>query len=327
MPKELRTKTTPQGVRTPNAADRSAPLTSGKFDQTRAADRMKKALPYLALAVGILSLTFSSLFIRWSQAPGPVVSFYRMAVAAVVLFPFFMLQPRVDRQAGAKWILLPILAGVFSGLDHATWGFSLALTNVANATLLNNIAPLWVALVAFFLWKERLGRRFWGGLALALAGAAFVLGSDFLRNPGTGTGDLLAAGSSIFYAGYFLFTQRSRVHLNTLTHLWLMVVAAGLVLVPVNVIAGFPLWGYGLPAILSFLGAALISQVIGYLSLGYALGVLPASLVAPTMILQPVLTAILAVPLAGEPLSWTQAAGGMTVLAGIYLVNTKRVRK
>ncbi|MCX5971302.1 MAG: DMT family transporter [Coprothermobacterota bacterium] len=324
MPKEQLTRITSQNGAMPNAADRSVPLTSGKLDQTRAAARMKKALPYLALLVGILSLTFSSLFIRWSQAPGPVVSFYRMAVAAVVLFPFFMFQPRVERQAGAKWILLPILAGVFSGLDHATWGFSLALTNVANATLLNNIAPLWVALVAFFLWKERLGRRFWGGLALALAGAVFVLGSDFLRHPGTGTGDLLAAGSSFFYAGYFLFTQRSRVHLNTLTHLWLMVVTAGLVLIPVNVMAGFSLWGYGLPAILSFLGAALISQVAGYLSLGYALGVLPASLVAPTMIIQPVLTAILAVPLAGEPLSWTQVVGGLTVLAGIYLVNTKR---
>lgn len=285
---------------------------------------MKKALPYLALLVGILSLTFSSLFIRWSQAPGPVVSFYRMAVAAVVLLPFYLLQPRVARQAGAKWILLPILAGVFSGLDHATWGFSLASTNVANATLLNNIAPLWVALVAFFLWKERLGGRFWGGLALVLAGAAFVLGSDFLAHPGVGSGDLLAAGSSFFYAGYFLFTQRSREHLNTLTHLWLMVVTAGLVLIPINVVAGFPLWGYGLPAILSFLGAALISQVAGYLSLGYALGVLPASLVAPTMIVQPVLTAILAVPLAGEPLSWTQVVGGLTVVAGIYLVNTKR---
>ena len=35
-------------------------------------------LPYLALAVGILSLGFSAIFVRWAQAPGIITSFYRM---------------------------------------------------------------------------------------------------------------------------------------------------------------------------------------------------------------------------------------------------------
>ena len=72
---------------------------------------------------------------------------------------------------------------------------------------------------------------------------------------------------------------------------------------------------------MTFLGAALISQIIGYFSVGYALGHLPASVVSPTMIAQPMLTALLAIPLAGELLTVEVVLGGIFVLTGIYLVN------
>ena len=72
------------------------------------------------------------------------------------------------------------------------------------------------------------------------------------------------------------------------------------------------------------MGAALISQVGGYLSINYALGHLPASVVSTTLLTQPVLTAILAVPLLGEGIGWGQVAGGAIVLAGIWLVHRQR---
>jgi drug/metabolite transporter (DMT)-like permease len=66
---------------------------------------------------------------------------------------------------------------------------------------------------------------------------------------------------------------------------------------------------------------ALITQVVGYVAVGYALGHLPASLVAPTMVGQPVVTALLAIPLLGEHLTTVQWLGGAAVLIGIYLVH------
>jgi drug/metabolite transporter (DMT)-like permease len=72
---------------------------------------------------------------------------------------------------------------------------------------------------------------------------------------------------------------------------------------------------------LVFLAAALVSQIVGYFSVTYALGHLPAAVVSPTMIAQPVLTALLAIPFLGEGLQPGQCLGGLTVLAGIYLVN------
>ena len=82
--------------------------------------------------------------------------------------------------------------------------------------------------------------------------------------------------------------------------------------------------GYSTQTYLAFLAAAIVSQTGGYLAVGYALGHLPASLVAPTMIGQPVVTALLAIPLLGEALITSQWLGGLSVLVGIYLVHRSR---
>ncbi|NMB89835.1 MAG: DMT family transporter, partial [Chloroflexi bacterium] len=116
-------------------------------------------------------------------------------------------------------------------------------------------------------------------------------------------------------------TQRGRRFWDSLAYIWLVSLTSAIVLLGVNLSGGQPLAGFSTQTYLSFLGAGLISQVIGYISVGYALGRLPASVVAPTMILQPVITALMAIPLAGEALALPQLAGGLAVLGGIYLVN------
>ncbi|GIV64188.1 MAG: hypothetical protein KatS3mg045_1527 [Bellilinea sp.] len=283
-----------------------------------------KFLPYLALISGILALSLSSLFVRWADAPGAVTSFYRMVVASLFFLVVFLRQPASARQLERRWLFLPLLGGLFTALDHATWATAINYTRVANATLMNNLAPLWVALVAFLIWRERLSTRFWLGLIMAIGGAGLVLGSDFLARPQLNGGNLLAVLSSLFYAAYFLTTQRGRARFSTLTYIFLITAIASLILLAANLLLGNPLWGYSTPTLLAFLGAGLISQVIGYFSVGYALGHLPASLVSPTMIAQPVLTALMAIPLAGEPLLPPQWIGGVIVLSGIYLVNISR---
>jgi len=75
-----------------------------------------------------------------------------------------------------------------------------------------------------------------------------------------------------------------------------------------------------------FLSTAIVSQLIGYMLLAYALGHLPASIVSPTMILQPIMTALLAIPLLGEIPSLWQGIGGTIALIGIFIVNESHNR-
>ena len=278
-------------------------------------------LPYIALAAGILALSFSAMFVRWANAPGPVTGFYRVFLSSLLLTPFFLRDYRAQRNIHRTNILFPVLAGLFTAGDFALWNTSVQYTTAANATLLGNTAPLWVALGAWLLFREKLTGRFWLGLGLALAGATLILGTDFLLRPRLGIGDLMAIGTGMFYGGYFLSTQRSRKHFNPLKHLWLMGASASFGLLLINLALGNPITGYSSQSWLVFFLTAIVSQIIGYFSLTYALGHLPAAVVSPTMIGQPIMTAILAIPLLGEIPTALQVTGGIIALAGIYIVN------
>jgi drug/metabolite transporter (DMT)-like permease len=287
----------------------------------------QKILPYLAMGATIVSLSFAAFFVRWANAPAPVMGFYRLGIATLILTPFFVRRrQRTPGVAPLRWgiVILPVLAGLGSALDHFAWNTSLKYTSAANATLLGNTAPLWVALVAWLLFKERTRGLFWIGLALTMGGAVAVLSNDFLRHPMIGWGDLLALTTGILYAIYFLFSQRSRQYFDTLSHVWICSLSSTLILLIISLVTGSALTGYSPFTYLMFLGAALLPQMVGYMAMGYALGHLPASIVSPTMLGQPVLTALLAIPLLGETLQPVQWIGGLVVISGIYLVHRSR---
>lgn len=185
-----------------------------------------KVFPYIALGIGITALSLSAMFVRWSQAPGPITGFYRLLISTIFLTPLFIRQQIKLKPIDKKYLVFPLLAGVFTAFDFALWNSSLKFTTAANATLLGNTSPLWVALFALFIFHEKLRGTFWTGLVIALTGAVLVMGSDFLRHPALG--DLMACTAAVFYAGYQLITQRGRNYIDPLRYMWLVGLSATL---------------------------------------------------------------------------------------------------
>lgn len=285
-----------------------------------------KIFPYIALAIGISALSLSAMFVRWAEAPGPIVGFYRLLISTIFLTPLFIRQQKRLELIDKKYLVFPLLAGIFTAFDFAFWNSSLKFTTAANATLLGNTSPLWVALFALFIFREKLRGVFWLGLAIALTGAALVMGSDFLRHPTLGRGDLMASTAAIFYAAYQLITQRGRKHIDPLRYMWLVGLSATIGMWIMNIVLGNAFTGYPAQTWVIFFVTAIVSQMIGYLAITYALGHLPASVVSPTLIGQPILTTILAIPMLGEIPNSIQWIGGAMALAGIYIVNQSHLQ-
>jgi len=278
---------------------------------------------YLALGVGVVCLGLSAIFVRGADAPGAVSSFYRMAIAVVALaWPFYR---RVrGRSVSGRALTLAVVGGLFFTADLALWATGVVMSGATNPTLLANTAPLWVGLGAVVFLRERLKLSFWFGLLLSMSGVIVVLGIDSLRAASIGVGTLFGLLAGLFYGGYLLITQVGRRDLDSLTYFWPAAVSSAVSLLILCLALGQPLTGYSTTTYLNFLGLSLISQVIGYLVINYALGYLPASIVSPTLLGQPVVTAILAGPLLGEELSVWQISGGVAVLMGVYVVHRSR---
>ena len=286
----------------------------------------KRLIPYLALAIGVSALSLSAMFVRWAEAPGPVTGFYRLLISTILLTPLFLRQQKQLAPIERKYLLFPIIGGIFTACDFALWNSSLKYTTAANATLLGNTAPLWVALIALFIFREKLRGVFWFGLIIALTGAALVMGSDFLHHPTLGLGDLMASAAAVFYASYQLTTQRGRKYIDPFRYIWLVGVSATIGMFFINLVMGNSFTGYPTQTWIIFFVSAIVSQMIGYLAITYALGHLPASIVSPTLIGQPILTTLLAIPMLGEIPNATQWIGGAIALAGIYIVNQSHLQ-
>jgi drug/metabolite transporter (DMT)-like permease len=274
------------------------------------------------LALGVFAIGWSALFVRWSAVPGWTSAFWRMALAQLVFVPWALAaRPATRARPSRAATRDAVVAGVFFAADLALFNTAVMLSSAANATLLGTNAPIFVALGAWLLYRDRPTPRFWAGFALSFVGMIAIVGMDVLRHPHLGLGDAFAVGGAACYAGYLLYVRRSRQEIDALTFSAISGVAATVTLLLICLVIGTPLHGYPARSWWALIGLALVTQVVGHLSVAYALGRLPVSRTSIALLGQAPLTAILAVPLLGERLSTLQVLGGALVLGGIYVVN------
>lgn len=292
--------------------------------------RQHRLLAYGALVVAVLGISWSAVLIRWSGVPGPSSAFYRVFIAALVLGPVWTAALAMSpqrrqrlRSGGTRAAALAVLGGAFFGLDLALYNTAVMMTTAAEATLFGNNAPIFVGLGTWLFFRRRPKRTFWIGLALASAGAAAVMiaGLAGPTNRGSMSGNFLALAASTFFAAYLLTTEHVRGALDTLSFSTLAIAGSVVTLLIVCLALGVPLGGFSRTTWAALLGLGLISQLAAYFALVHALGHLPATVTSVGLLAQLPLTALLAVPLLGEPLHAGQAAGAALVLAGIYIVN------
>lgn len=282
----------------------------------------------LALLAGLIIIGFSAILIKAAQAPGVVTAFYRVGVGSLVLlFPFLFRIRSIVRNFHAKGMLMAVLGGVCFGIDTGLWSFGIELSNASLPTLMANLAPAWVGLGAMFLFKERQRKGFWIGLLITLVGIAIMINRNILVADGLSYGIGLGLLAGVFYAAYYLFTQQGRAVMNTLTYLSVSTFSAALTLAVIVLFSDYSFVGYDQTTWLIFLVYEAGVHVVGWTFINYAQGYLKATTVSPTLLGQPVITAIAAFLILGEVLTSWQIAGGLVVFGGIYIVNSTRLKR
>jgi drug/metabolite transporter (DMT)-like permease len=277
---------------------------------------------YVALAVAVGGIAWSAIFVRWAGVPGTVSAFYRVLIAAAVLWTWRGLRgPTRAPDRRAAWIA--VAGGVFFALDLALWNTAVMKTHAAVAAILGNNTPIFVGIMSWLVLRRRPRASFWTGLALSLSGCVLIIGANLgaPRAAASLTGDLLALAASVFFAAYLLVTERVRTSMDTLTFNALAMAGSVATLLAAALILREPLTGFPPRTWAALAGLGLISQLVAYYALVYALGHLPATITSVGLLAQIPCTAALAWLLLGEPLSGVQLAGGAVVLAGIYVVN------
>lgn len=293
---------------------------------------MPRAVMLAALLGAIVAVSTASLFVRFAQdgAPSLAIAAGRLAIATLVLAPFALARHRAALRAlTARDTALSAAAGVLLALHFATWIASLERTSVVSSVVLVTTSPLWVALLAPALLRERLSGATLAGIGVAMAGA-LVIGAADARGGGSRPhalgGDLLALAGAWAMAGYLLVGRRLRAKLDLVPYTFVVYGAAALLLVAAALAAG-QRPAHVTPASWGWIALlALVPQLLGHSTFNWALRHLPAALVSVALLGEPVGSALLAWGFLRETPTVAVAAGGALILAGLLLASRGSTR-
>lgn len=281
-----------------------------------------------ALLSGATFIALSPIFVRQALADGvgpTAAAFWRVALAVPILWIVYGLgrsppkRPHGARSTFGSWPLLFAAALSFAG-DLAFWHKSVQLTSVANATLLANLASIFVTLAAWMFLRQRPTPVFLAGLAAALVGVALLVRASFGFSSTGLLGDAAGVVTAMFYAGYLLAVKGVRDRGETTLYLMAVTTTITAVLLfPMALATGEAMIPQTAAGWCILIGLALVSHAAGQGLIAYALAHLPAAFSSVSLLFQPVMAAIFAWVLLAEPLVPLQIAGGVIVLVGIYL--------
>jgi drug/metabolite transporter (DMT)-like permease len=284
-------------------------------------DTRTRALGAIVLA-GIF-IGCAPILVRYSEVGPVATAFWRLSLAVGPLCLLFANARRRGRTglvpARASDHFAAALPGVFLAADLSTWHISLLLTSVTNSTLLVNMAPVFVTAGSWLLFRHSVSRAFLVGLALSIAGIVVLRGGPSAFGSGGLRGDILALVAAVFYAGYLMSIGRARARFSTSVIMLWSTATAAVCTLPVALLIDrsfLPATAAGW-AILLVLG--LVMHIGGQGLVTYAMAWLPATFSSLTLLIQPVVAAVLAWILLGEGLDALQIVGGLVVIAGIVI--------
>jgi len=277
--------------------------------------------PKASLILGIICISFSPILVKLADVSPIVSAFYRMTFAWIVLAPYVLFKGELS--IARKDLLLALLGGVIFAADIAVWNMSLVLISATISTLVANLAPVWVGLLSYVFFRKKSGPLFWAGTFIAIAGMVILVGASNLLHLQINLGLLLALAASFLYALYILLTKGILRRINTITFMSYSMMASVLFLLVICILQGDNLLHYQPITWFYFAAMGILCQLVGWITINYAIMKLEATKVAVALLTQTVIAGILAAFLLHEKLGVKEIIGSIIVLGGIAVTFLK----
>lgn len=264
----------------------------------------------LALLAANAALALGPWWVRLADS-GPVsAGFWRCFLPLPLLFLFARMSGQPVTGFPRRTLLIVLAAGLFFGIDIASWHIGIGMTRLGNATLFGNAGSLIVMIWGFVALRRRPHRAEALAILAAMAGAAILFGRSLEISARTLAGDLFSLFAGVCYAFYLIPLQKARGTLGNWSLLaWSSLASAPLLLV-IALALGEPVWPQ---TWWPLIGLALSSQVLGQGLLVYSLKHFRPLVIGLMLLTQPVIGV-----LAGW-LAFGETVGGVDLI-GMALV-------
>ena len=275
---------------------------------------------FILLAFGAMLIGFAPIFVKLSMLSSSAISFYRMFLALPFLFllNYILNKKFFFRVKNKKTILYAAFASLAFTTDLTLWHFSMDITSVSNATIIVNSAPIFVAILSFIFFKERLTKGFLLSFLVTYIG---IVGLIYFSNNyvnGKLLGDILCLIAAFFYGVYLLVIARLGKE-NSLNIIFYTTFFCCLFSIIPMMIEGGNLIPSSSFEWLNLILMAFLCQFGGQYFITHAIGKISAPGASIGLLMQPLTATILAAIIFSEILTTLQIVFALISLFGIYL--------
>lgn len=272
------------------------------------------------IVVGVIGISLSSIFVKWSEAPSAVTAASRLLWTVILMTPVVLGKRSVRAElkgCSRRTIILSVLSGLFLAIHFVVWFESLLHTSVASSTVIVCTEVIWVSLGYWLFMKGKISVKAVGAILITLIGSVMIAYAD----SGSGShlyGDVLALVAAVAVAVYMLLGRMVRENTSTAVYTYLVYTACAAILVIVCMVQGNDMLGYGWSPVAMGLLLAVFSTILGHSIFSWCLKFFSPSFVSASKLCEPVVAAVLAAGLFGELPSWMQVTGGILILTGVF---------
>jgi drug/metabolite transporter (DMT)-like permease len=287
------------------------------------------ARPRLAALLGAGCIAFSGVFYREAAVSPSTATLFRCLYGLPLLALFAWLERRRFGRLASGSVRLAMVAGIFFAGDLTFWHHSIDAVGAGLSTVLGNLQVLVVGIVAWLVLGERPSRPILVALPVVLVGVVLISGlvgsGAYGANPALGV--VFGVATALCYAGYLLVIRRSGRDLNRpVTPVAISTAATAVVALVVGVPLGDlqlrPAWpSHGWLALYG-----VTSQFLGYVLISVSLPRLPAAVTSIILLVQPVMSVVLAMVLLREAPSALQLVGVALVVGGVGIATLPLAR-
>lgn len=276
--------------------------------------------PMFMILVGIIGISLSAIFVRYSAAPSAVTASFRLLWTVLLLSPAALGKREIRTemsQMGLRTLALSALSGLFLALHFWLWFESLGHTSVASSTTIVCTEVIWVSLGYCLFMKGRLSVKAVAAIAVTIIGSALIAFSDSMSEGAHLYGDLLSLLAAIAVAIYVLIGKVVRRSLSTTAYTYVVYAACSAALLLITLFQGQHLFAHGPSAIIVGMLLAIFSTLLGHSIFSWCLKYFSPSFVSASKLCEPVAASMLAAFLFGEMPSPVQLLGGALIIGGV----------
>ncbi|MDR0228949.1 MAG: DMT family transporter [Flavobacteriaceae bacterium] len=274
--------------------------------------------PRLSLLIGIICISIFPVIVKLNLTPSLISAFYRMAIAALFVVPYALFTKQMQVY-NTKTMWLMVLCGICFGSDIAVWNYAIQGSTATQATLLTNLAPVWVGVGSYFFLSSKPTLNFWIGTVFALLGMVVLIGVDVFLELSFDLPFACGVLSGILYACYILLSKKVLAQVGVISFMSYSLLVSSVFLGIVNWFAGSTFTGFSAMGWTTLFVQGIVCQLVAWLLISYATQHMRATRVSLSLLSQALLAALLAWLFLSEAITIQMVVGGVIILLGIAI--------